>query len=117
MLERNVSALCRKFPGYNLTTLFMKPQKDKILGKHEFSGNQNQLPPDQGPQRGGSSRGRGTRGGGGGRGGRGGRGAGGGAGNSARERANKDRNKASKANHNWKSGHDKKMARAGPPPM
>ncbi|KAF8351996.1 hypothetical protein F5887DRAFT_1057692 [Amanita rubescens] len=83
------------------------PKKDKILQKHEFSGNQNRLPSQE------SGRGRG---GGGGRGrGRGG-GRGRGDGQEARERAWKDKHKASRANHNRKRGHDKKMARAGAGP-
>ncbi|KAG6852902.1 hypothetical protein C0991_008271 [Blastosporella zonata] len=99
------------------------PRKDKILQKHEFSGNQPSIPvPIAGPSnqnvRGGD-RGHGGRGRG--RGGGGGRGRGGGVGgaDSARERAWKDKNKASRGNHNRKRGHDKKMARAGagvPPP-
>ncbi|KAJ7037885.1 hypothetical protein C8F04DRAFT_1090551 [Mycena alexandri] len=99
------------------------PKKDKILQKHEFAGNQNQIMPEA--QGGSSSRGDSHRGGGRGRGGRGsgrgngrGRGGGGGAGGddaTARERAWKDKSKASRANHNRKRGHDKKMARAGGP--
>ncbi|KAF7360436.1 CUE domain-containing protein [Mycena venus] len=93
------------------------PKKDKILQKHEFAGNQNEIVPEAGgessrggPQRGGE-RGRGARGARG-----GGRGRGGGAsGDGARERAWKDKNKASRGNHNRKRGHDKKMARAGGP--
>ncbi|KAJ7634761.1 hypothetical protein FB45DRAFT_790113 [Roridomyces roridus] len=94
------------------------PRKDKILQKHEFSGRQDPIIPqgEAGSSRGGSqrggSRGRGARG----RGGGGGRGgAGGGGEDSARERAWKDKNKASRGNHNRKRGHDKKMARAGGP--
>ncbi|KAJ7126054.1 hypothetical protein C8R44DRAFT_618190 [Mycena epipterygia] len=97
------------------------PKKDKILQKHEFAGNQNEIASDSqgGPSnRGGPQRGAG-RGRGGGRGGRGnGRGRGGGAGGNdatARERAWKDKSKASRGNHNRKRGHDKKMARAGGP--
>ncbi|KAJ7664305.1 hypothetical protein B0H17DRAFT_1091899, partial [Mycena rosella] len=98
------------------------PKKDKILQKHEFSGNQNEIASDS--QGGSSSRGGPPRGGGRGRGGRGGRGGGGGgrgrgsgddAGATARERAWKDKSKASRGNHNRKRGHDKKMARAGGP--
>ncbi|KAG5643646.1 hypothetical protein DXG03_000572 [Asterophora parasitica] len=97
------------------------PRKDKILEKHEFAGNQNWLQPAAGGSGGASDShshgGRGGRGGGRGRGGgggaRGGRGGGGEAANSARERAWKDKNKASRGNHNRKRGHDKKMARAG----
>jgi len=97
------------------------PKKDKILQKHEFAGNRNanlnvdlraggsSVPP---PRGGGGSRGRGGRG----RGSRGGRGAGGGGGgDTAHDRAWKDKNKASRGNHNRKRGHDKKMARAGGP--
>ena len=56
-------------------------------------------------------------GGGGGGGGGGSSGGGGGDGvNMARERAWKDKNKASRGNHGRKRGHDKKMARAGAGP-
>ncbi|KAH9927253.1 uncharacterized protein B0H18DRAFT_1084775 [Fomitopsis serialis] len=97
------------------------PNKDKTLAKHEFTGNR-PLPSSSSHEahRGGSrGRGRGRggrgRGGGGGRGGGEGGGGGGGQGDSARGRAWKDKNKASRANHNRKRGHDKKMARvAGP---
>ncbi|PFH50856.1 hypothetical protein AMATHDRAFT_75327 [Amanita thiersii Skay4041] len=103
--------------------------KDKMLQKHEFSGNQNRLQPTANENKGannGSNRGRGQgrgsrgrgRGGGRGGGGRGGEGnsnAGGGA-DSARERAWKDKHKASRANHNRKRGHDHKMAKAGAGP-
>ncbi|KAJ7240454.1 hypothetical protein C8J57DRAFT_1438901 [Mycena rebaudengoi] len=95
------------------------PKKDKRLQKHEFAGNQNEIAADLG---GSSSRGGPPRGGARGRGGRGGRGSGrgrgggeGGDGATARERAWKDKSKASRANHNRKRGHDKKMARAGGP--
>lgn len=102
------------------------PNKDKILQKHEFSGNQRgPLAPSPSPGTSGSGgRGRGgQRGRGGGRGGGRGRGRGGGGGHDgssgggdgARDRAWKDKNKASRANHNRKRGHDKKMARAGGP--
>ncbi|KAJ7927495.1 hypothetical protein B0H13DRAFT_2229247 [Mycena leptocephala] len=89
------------------------PKKDKILQKHEFAGNQNQIAPEAssstgGPQRGGG-RGRGGRGGRGG--GRGRGGGGGGDDGTARERAWKDK----RGNQNRKRGHDKKMARAGGP--
>ncbi|KAF8068903.1 hypothetical protein FPV67DRAFT_1414720 [Lyophyllum atratum] len=99
------------------------PRKDKILQKHEFAGNQNRIvaastsgaaggPSESRVGRGG--RGGGGRGGrGGGRGGRGGGGGGGDGANNARERAWKDKNKASRGNHNRKRGHDKKMARGG----
>ncbi|KAJ6612641.1 hypothetical protein B0H10DRAFT_2177323 [Mycena sp. CBHHK59/15] len=73
------------------------PKKDKILQKHEFSGNQNQIAD---PQVGGGT----------------GRGGGGGGDDAtSRERAWKDKSKASRGNHNRKRGHDKKMARAGGP--
>ncbi|KAI0090405.1 hypothetical protein BDY19DRAFT_770952 [Irpex rosettiformis] len=111
------------------------PNKDKILQKHEFSGNKRGLVPlpVRGPSQPPSNRGRGYgrgRGGGRGRGrgGRGGRGGGGGSGSgsggnggsgggdsTARDRAYKDKNKAQRGNHNRKSGHDKKMARAAGP--
>ncbi|PCH40809.1 hypothetical protein WOLCODRAFT_99330 [Wolfiporia cocos MD-104 SS10] len=113
------------------------PNKDKILVRHEFSGNTPE--PSAGPSAGGpSSRGDGDRGRGRGRGGQGrggqgrggqgrgrgsrgsrGRGGGGGQGSggggTASDRARKDKNKASQANHDRKRGHDKKMARAGGP--
>ncbi|KAH7923091.1 hypothetical protein BV22DRAFT_1093520, partial [Leucogyrophana mollusca] len=102
------------------------PKKDRILQKHEFAGNKAGEVPVAGPSgstapiRGGErGRGRGGRG----RGGRGGGGSGRGGGRpgesggsgdaSTRERAWKDKNKASRANHNRKRGHDKKMAKAG----
>ncbi|KAI5122117.1 hypothetical protein M0805_002239 [Coniferiporia weirii] len=102
------------------------PKKDKILQKHEFSGNRrgagSPAPDpssghqDGGGSRGGRGRGRGRGGrGGGGRGGGGG-GSGGGGGGDARERAWKDKNKARQANHNRKRGHDRKMARGGAVP-
>ncbi|KAJ7576937.1 hypothetical protein C8J56DRAFT_971987 [Mycena floridula] len=79
------------------------PHKDKILQKHEFSGNQPGLAVPGPSERGGSGRGRGR--------GRGGRGGG-----TGQDRAWKDKNKASRGNHSRKRGHDKKMARvAGPP--
>ncbi|KAJ6595689.1 hypothetical protein DFH09DRAFT_145160 [Mycena vulgaris] len=98
------------------------PKRDKILQKHEFAGNQNQLASDLqsgpssggGPPRGGG-RGRGARGGRGSGRGRGGGGGGDDATATARERAWKDKSKASRGNHNRKRGHDKKMARAGGP--
>ncbi|KAH7886936.1 hypothetical protein F5I97DRAFT_2019936 [Phlebopus sp. FC_14] len=100
------------------------PKKDRVLQKHEFSGNRT----DDGPvtvSGSGSDRPRGgSRGRGGGRGrGRGGdrgRGTGGAPGQSrdttARERAFKDKHKGSNANHNRKRGHTKKMARASAGP-
>ncbi|KAI0696820.1 hypothetical protein BC835DRAFT_1405846 [Cytidiella melzeri] len=107
------------------------PDKAKILQKHEFSGNRRGpfLPPTGRsfqPPRGGQGRGHGRGRGGGGRGrgrgalshgGEGGSSGGGGQGEggSARDRAWKDKNKASRGNHNRKRGHDKKMARAGGP--
>ncbi|KAG2139452.1 hypothetical protein BD769DRAFT_1431808 [Suillus cothurnatus] len=94
------------------------PNKDKILQKHEFSGN---IPVDMSTTGNASGSGSSSRGGdhGRGRGGRGGgrgrgRGRGSGDGGDTRERASKDRNKASRGNHNRKRGHDKKMAKAGP---
>ncbi|KAJ3485731.1 hypothetical protein NLI96_g4753 [Meripilus lineatus] len=117
------------------------PHKDRILQKHEFSGNQrgmvvNPIPSGSQSQdnRGrGRGRGRGNRGqdrgrGGGGRGGGdrgrggGGRGRGGGhhgeggpSDETSKERAWKDKNKARQANHDRKRGHDKKMSRMGGP--
>ncbi|KAJ2927152.1 hypothetical protein H1R20_g9925, partial [Candolleomyces eurysporus] len=112
-------------------------KKDRLLRKHEFKGNRSASPGPQanipGPsnhqshrgdgQRGGRGGGRGRGGGGGGGGGGRGRGGGGGGrgGNQAGgsggggDRAYKDRNKSSHANHDRKRGHDKKMARAGGP--
>lgn len=95
--------------------------QERIKQKHEFSGNQ---PPFTlaSSSRGGQGIGRGNRGRGRGRGGGGGRGGGLGRGstqgpsgdpNAARERSFKDKHKASRANHNRKRGHDKKMAKAG----
>ncbi|THH21142.1 hypothetical protein EW146_g343 [Bondarzewia mesenterica] len=101
--------------------------KEKVLQKHEFSGNKPlSAPPSAGPSRSqtpdGSqpARGRGGGGRGGGRGrGRGGSGSGGGGGggqgSEQRERAWKDKNKARRGNHNRKRGHDQKMNRAGGP--
>lgn len=94
------------------------PNKDKILQKHEFSGNKlvdlsmtGNVSGSESLFRGGDrGRGRGGRGAGRGR----GRGRGSGDGGDARERASKDKNKASRGNHNRKRGHDKKMAKAGP---
>ncbi|CDO70996.1 hypothetical protein BN946_scf184830.g28 [Trametes cinnabarina] len=100
-------------------------KKENLLAKYEFTGNKPLAaldPSEAGPS---GSRGGGGRGGGRGRGrgGRGtrGRGAGGGGGGdgveggNARDRSWKDKNKASRANHNRKRGHDKKMARVGGP--
>ncbi|KAG2134837.1 hypothetical protein DEU56DRAFT_756864 [Suillus clintonianus] len=95
------------------------PNKDKILQKHEFSGNRPgdlSTPGNAGgsgsSSRGGDhGRGRGGRGAGRGR----GRGRGSGDGGDAKERAWKDKNKASRGNNNRKRGHDKKMAKAGGP--
>ncbi|KAF9450591.1 hypothetical protein P691DRAFT_725651 [Macrolepiota fuliginosa MF-IS2] len=94
--------------------------QEKIKQKHEFSGNQPSIPPatgPAGPSHGGQGRGRGRgrgRGKGGSGGGRGGSTQGSSSDpNAARERSFKDKHKASRANHNRKRGHDKKMARAG----
>jgi len=124
MLERNVSFLAIFYFLYlvGLTVCpIRQPKKDKILQKHEFTGNQPLQGPVEGPSSAGRGRGRG-RGGGQGRGGRGGQtgqgqGRGGGSGGSAKERAWKDKNKASRGNHNRKRRHDKKMAGAGGPPV
>ena len=129
MLERNVR-LFINFSSQPLIATTPQPNKEKILQKHEFAGNQRgQILPDAltpGPsmQHGGHRGGRGSRGRGGGRGrgrgsgpssgkegGEGGRGDNG----SARGRAWKDKNKASHGNHNRKRDHDKKMAKAGGP--
>ncbi|KAI0763488.1 hypothetical protein BD413DRAFT_495216 [Trametes elegans] len=95
-------------------------KKERMLSKHEFTGNKPlEAAPESGPSssrgrgqgsRGGRGRGRGRGGG-----GRGRVGGGGGDGGEGRDRAWKDKNKASRANHNRKRGHDKKMARAGGP--
>ncbi|KAF9528371.1 hypothetical protein CPB83DRAFT_813976 [Crepidotus variabilis] len=93
--------------------------KEKLMEKYAFTGNRRgpiDMPSAQDGRGGGRGRARGGRGGRGG-GGRGGRGRGGGGGDAtARERAWKDKNKSSRANHDRKRGHDKKMARAGPGP-
>ncbi|KIJ36747.1 hypothetical protein M422DRAFT_50886 [Sphaerobolus stellatus SS14] len=97
-------------------------KKEKILSKHEFAGNKahpigENDNAESGPSGSrGDGRGRGRGGGGGGGGGRGGGRGGGGSGDAARDRSWKDKNKARQANQNRKRGHDKKMARAGPPP-
>jgi activating signal cointegrator complex subunit 2 len=85
---------------------FQPAQKEKMLQKHAFSGNEKGLEVPSGVSRG---RGRGRPRGGRGQGGRGSAGIG-------EDRAWKDQNKASRGNHNRKRGHDKKMARAGPGP-
>ncbi|KAI0370601.1 hypothetical protein BV20DRAFT_1018799 [Pilatotrama ljubarskyi] len=101
-------------------------KKERMLAKHEFSGNKplsQPLEPSGSSSSRGGGQGQGSRGRGRGR-GRGGRGRGGGGGGggegsgdggAARDRAWKDKNKASRGNHNRKRGHDKKMARAGGP--
>ncbi|EGO03824.1 hypothetical protein SERLA73DRAFT_158302 [Serpula lacrymans var. lacrymans S7.3] len=95
------------------------PKKDAILQKHEFAGNRAMPIADYSrggnvasaarggrPGRGGSrGRGRGTGGS-----------SGGGADINTRDRAWKDKNKASRGNHNRKRNHDKKMVRAGAGP-
>lgn len=91
-----------------MSRIFQPAQKERMLQKHAFSGNEKGLEVPSGVSRG---RGRGRP--------RVGRGRGRGAGigeDSAGERAWKDKNKASRGNHNRKRGHDKKMARAGPGP-
>ncbi|PPR06822.1 hypothetical protein CVT26_003848 [Gymnopilus dilepis] len=95
-------------------------RKEKLEEKHAFRGNEKGLAVHPGggdaPRRGrgrGGPRGRGGGRGGGSGGGRGGGPSAGGGESSARERAFKDKHKASRANHNRKRGHDKKMARAG----
>ncbi|KIM46909.1 hypothetical protein M413DRAFT_64091, partial [Hebeloma cylindrosporum] len=87
-------------------------RKEKLMEKYAFRGNEKGLEVHAG------NRGRGRGGYRGGRGRGGGRGGGPGAAGdgSARERAWKDKNKASRGNHNRKRGHDKKMARAGAGP-
>lgn len=133
MLERNVSIDLTRVSDFVLVVVTaLQPQKDRILAKHEFSGNtRGPLSISEAPPRGGGDRGGrgGRRGGGRARGGRG-RGGGthdnegggshggpsaGGDGGSSRGRAWKDRNKASRGNHDRKRGHDKKLARAGGP--
>lgn len=112
-------------------------RKEKMLQRHEFSGNKPLAGPIAGPSGGSSSQTRGGRGGGRGRGGGGGGGGsgrgggggrgrgrgrgghgggeggggGGGDGGSARDRAYKDR----RGNQKRKAGHDKKMAKLGGP--
>ncbi|KAM5533798.1 hypothetical protein V8D89_012573 [Ganoderma adspersum] len=97
-------------------------RKEKMLAKHEFTGNKPTLnarvaEASQPASRGGGShgpRGSGRGRGGGGRGGGGG-GGGGGGDDTARDRAWKDKNKARRGNHDRKRGHDKKMAKVGGP--
>ena len=100
------------------TSILCQPKKDRILQKHEFSGNRTLNIPiaggtrDQpgGGQPGGGrgrGRGRGRGGGGGGRGGPGEKND-----EVARERAFKEKHKSS----NRRRGHDKKMAKVGPGP-
>lgn len=115
MLHRTVSYSFTLLRSALYSFCLSKPgSKEKLQEKHAFMGNEKGLevhPGNEGRSRG---RGRGTS-----RGGRGrgtGRGSGGREGSDARERAWKDRNKAGRANHNRKRGHDKKMARAGPAP-
>ncbi|KDQ31920.1 hypothetical protein PLEOSDRAFT_1034561 [Pleurotus ostreatus PC15] len=100
------------------------PKKAQILQKHEFAGNKptanasashSHQGEDAGGNRGRGGRGDGRGGRGGRGGGRGGKGRGGESGGNTGERAWKDKNKASQANHNRKRGHDKKMARVGGP--
>ena len=118
MLERNVSddpsfIINKQDLTFFCRVKFQPAQKERMLQKHAFSGNEKGLEVPSGVSRG---RGRGGRGGPPSRGGRG-RGGRGGAGigeDSAGERAWKDKNKASRGNHNRKRGHDKKMARAAP---
>ncbi|KAI0760456.1 hypothetical protein C8Q74DRAFT_1208567 [Fomes fomentarius] len=113
-------------------------KKERMFAKHEFTGNKPLNAPiaessqsgargdggagggGRGPSRGrgrGRGRGGGGRGRGGGRGGSQHEGGGGGGGSSdaARDRAWKDKDKARRANHDRKRGHDKKMARVGGP--
>lgn len=119
-MESNVGAngTALSFVGlkYSLTTYVVlcsqSGRKEKLAEKHAFRGNEKGLvvhsdAAHRGRGRGGPRGGRGR--------GRGGRGAGpsGGGESSARERAWKDKNKASRGNHNRKRGYDKKMARAG----
>lgn len=119
MLERNVSYSClsQDIPHVHPS---LQPNKDKILAKHEFSGNRPGLVLEGASNSGAGPSHLSLSGRGGGRGrGRGGaqRGGGGGGGaDGAHARAWKDKNKASRGNHNRKRGHDKKMARAGAPP-
>lgn len=116
MLERNVSynpvtLIKQVFVIFFCVVYFFQPaQKEKMLQKHAFSGNEKGLEVPSGVSRGrGRGRPRGGRG-------RGGRGVAGIGEDVAGERAWKDKNKASRGNHNRKRGHDKKMARAGPGP-
>jgi len=120
MLDKNVSDDPSRINKQDLM-LFHVPysqpaQKEKMLQKHAFSGNEKGLEVHPSGESRGRGRGR-PRGGRGRGGGRGGAGAGAGE-DAARERAWKDKNKATRGNHNRKRGHDKKMARAmgGPGP-
>ncbi|KAI0277955.1 hypothetical protein BGY98DRAFT_1089747 [Russula aff. rugulosa BPL654] len=102
--------------------------KEKMLARHEFSGNR-PLPaagfgtPDAQPQpqsqsQSQSARGRGRRGQNRGRGrgpGTGGGGGGSGDGGDAQSQAWKNKNKARQGNHDRKRGHDRKMGKAGGP--
>jgi len=122
MLDRNVS-----YSLISVSSFFAdlsQPRKERILQKHQFSGNKPLRQDEEGEGEGegekegqregepGPSRGRGGRGRGGAR-GRGGRGGSGDGDTTARGRAWKDKNKAHRANHDRKRGHDKKVARAG----
>ena len=122
MLERNVSYFSVNVYFASSYLFDLQPRKDRILSKHEFAGNQGRILEAGVGDSPGSGQGRGSgerRGAGGGRGRGRGRGDGGGddSGNRARERAWNNKNKASRANHDRKRGHDKKLARtgAGPP--
>ena len=126
MLDRNVSGSIWIHSNSHGCTL-LQPKKDRILQKHEFSGNRVvsiRVAGGTGEHSGGGQRGGGgatVRGRGRGRGGRG-RGRGGGGGGRSgpgektdevvRERAFKEKHKSS----NRKRGHDKKMTKAGAGP-
>ncbi|KAF8484126.1 hypothetical protein F5888DRAFT_1627023 [Russula emetica] len=90
--------------------------KEKMLARHEFSGNKSLLPglSLRGQNRGrgrGPSRGRGATAGP----GTGGGGSGSGDGGDAQNQAWKNKNKARQGNHDRKRGHDRKMGKAGGP--
>jgi activating signal cointegrator complex subunit 2 len=124
-MENNVGTECKSILLLMHTAhklLCCQPRKDKILQKHEFTGNRS-LPPSNslpGKQSSKSDSGRGAHRGGRGRGGLGGSNSGGGThsdppSQDREQRARNERQKSRQANHNRKRGHDRKMARGGMP--
>lgn len=119
MLERNVSDFVW-IHSYSHVCTSLQPKKERILQKHEFSGNRTMNiliaggtgdQPGAGQRGGGRGRGRG-RGRGGGSGGSGRSGPGEKNDELARERAFKEKHKS----NNRKRGHDKKMGKTGAGP-